>query len=239
MLSSNHFPSIPGVLSSTFSSGVPGGDHNSAYTQIENRKGEMQKTNLDGYFVDFDFIKQYGFKIIAGRSLSKEFGTDSSKAMIINETAAKMLGYHTPQEAVGRNFDQWGRQGKIIGVVKDFNYESLQQPIKPFTIRFESYGFGTISIKLSSARLPETIKAISNKWSQIIPIGPSNIISWISSLIRNTGRKINSEICFSTLPYWPFLYPALVCWASLHTVRFSVQRNRRSESVGCKCFEYR
>ncbi len=163
---------IPGVLSSTFSSGVPGGDHNSAYTQIENKKGEMQKTNLDGYFVDFDFIKQYGFKIVAGRALSKEFGTDSSKAMLINETAAKMLGYQTPQEAFGRNFDQWGRQGKIIGVVKDFNYESLQQNIKPFTMRFESWGFGTISIKLSSAKLPETIKAISDKWAQIIPNRP-------------------------------------------------------------------
>ena len=53
----------------------------------------MQKTNLDGYFVDFDFIKQYGFKIVAGRPFSKEFGTDSTQAMIINEAAAKMLGY--------------------------------------------------------------------------------------------------------------------------------------------------
>ncbi|HZZ75281.1 MAG TPA: ABC transporter permease, partial [Puia sp.] len=103
--------SIPGVLSSSFSSGVPGGNHNSAYTQVENSKGEMQKTNLDGFFVDYDFIKQFGFKLVAGRDLSKEYGTDTTQAMLINETAAKMLGYRTPQEAIGRNFKQWGRQG--------------------------------------------------------------------------------------------------------------------------------
>ncbi len=41
--------------------------------------------------------------------------------MIINESAVKMLGYHSPNEAIGRNFDQWGRKGQIIGVVKDFH----------------------------------------------------------------------------------------------------------------------
>ncbi len=107
-----------------------------------------------------------------GRSFSKEFGTDSSQAMIINEAAAKMLGYGTAQEAIGRNFDQWGRKGKVIGVVKDFHYESLQQQIKPFTMRFETFGLGTISIKLSSAKLPETIQAIAHKWSQVIPNRP-------------------------------------------------------------------
>jgi putative ABC transport system permease protein len=163
---------IPGVVSSTFSSGVPGGDHNSAYSQVENKKGEMQKTNLDGYFVDYDFIQQYGFKLAAGRSFSKAFGTDSTQAMIINEAATKLLGYSSPQEAIGRNFDQWGRKGKIIGVLKDFHYESLQQNIKPFTMRIESYGFGTISIKISASHLPETIKVIANKWSQIIPNRP-------------------------------------------------------------------
>ena len=163
---------IPGVLSSSFSSGVPGGDCNSAYTQMENSKGEMQKTNLDLYFVDFSFIPQFGFKMAAGRPFSKEFGTDTTQAMVINEAAAKMLGYPSPQEAVGRNFDQWGRKGKVIGVLKDFHYQSLQQHIKPLTMRYEPYGFGTVSIKIAANKLPETVKAIEKKWSQIIPNRP-------------------------------------------------------------------
>jgi len=164
--------SIPGVLSSSYSSSVPGSGNNSAYSQVQNKTGEMQKTNLDLYFVDYDYIKQYDLKVAAGRAFSKDFATDSTQAMMINESAAKLLGYASPQEAIGRNFDQWGRKGKIIGVLKDFHYKSLQQPIQPLTMRIEPSGFGTISIKVAAANLPSTLKAIEGKWNQIIPNRP-------------------------------------------------------------------
>ena len=163
---------IPGVLSSSYSSHVPGGGSNGAYSQIQNKAGEMQKTNLDLYFVDFDFINQYKFKVAAGRGFSTEFPTDSTQAMVINESAARSFGYTKPQEALGRDFDQWGRKGKIIGVLKDFHYKSLQQNIQPLVMRFEPWGLGMISIKVSTANLPSTIKAIGNKWKQIIPNRP-------------------------------------------------------------------
>ncbi|WP_153800068.1 ABC transporter permease [Foetidibacter luteolus] len=163
---------VPGVLSVCYSSHVPGNGNNSAYSQIQNKAGEMQKTNLDLYFVDFDFISQYKFKLVAGRAFSHEFLTDSTQAMVINESAAKSFGYISPQEAVGRNFDQWGRKGKIIGVLKDFNYKSLQQNIQPLVMRIEPFGFGMISIKVSGNKLAATIKAIRQKWNEAIPNRP-------------------------------------------------------------------
>ncbi|MES1215831.1 MAG: ABC transporter permease [Bacteroidota bacterium] len=164
--------SVPGVLSTTFSSHVPGGGSNSAYSEVENKKGEMQKSNLDLYFVDFDYVKQYDLKLAAGRTFSKEFATDSTQAMVINEAASKMLGYNTPQEAIGRKFDQWGRKGQIIGVLKDFHYKSLQSNIPPLVMRFEPWGLGMISIKVAAKNLPQTLKAIGDKWSQVIPNRP-------------------------------------------------------------------
>lgn len=164
--------SIPGVLSTTYSSSVPGSSNNSAYSKVQNKAGEMQKTNLDLYFVDFDYIKQYDLKVVAGRAFSRDFPTDSTQAMMINESAARILGYNTPQEAVGRNFDQWGRKGKIIGVLKDFHYKSLQQRIQPLTMRMERGGFSTISIKVSTVNIQSTIKAIEKKWRRIIPNRP-------------------------------------------------------------------
>src|SRR5215204_146645 len=164
--------SIPGVLSTTYSSHVPGGGSNSAYSQVENKKGEMQKSNLDLFFVDFDYIKQYDLKLAAGRGFSKDFATDSNRAMVIDEAASKMLGYSSPQEAVGRKFDQWGKKGQIIGVLKDFHYKSLQQNVPPLVMRFEPWGLGMISIKVSAANLPATLKAIGNNWSQFIPSRP-------------------------------------------------------------------
>lgn len=162
--------SVPGVLSTTYSSAVPGNDNfSSGYSQIQNKAGEMQKTNIDINFVDFDFIKQYGLTILAGRGFDPKFPSDTGTAMIMNETAAKMFGYNNTAEAVGRKFDQWGRQGTIIGIVKDFNYRGLQQGIAPMVMRIETWGWGTISAKVSSAKLPETIKAIESKWNKAIP----------------------------------------------------------------------
>jgi len=164
--------SVPGVRSTTYSSYVPGGGYNSAYSEVQNAKGEMQKTNLNLNFVDCDYVKQYDLQLAAGRAFSKDFATDSTQAMIINESAAKMLGYASPQQAIGRNFSQWGRQGKIIGVLKDFHYASLQQPIEPLTMRIDPGGFGMLSIKVAAINLPATIKAIENKWNTIIPNRP-------------------------------------------------------------------
>jgi len=163
--------SIPGVLSTASSSSVPGSSNNCAYSQVQNKAGEMQKTNLDLYFVDFDYIKQYDLQILAGRGFSKDFPTDSTQAMLINESAARLLGYQSPQEAVGRDFKQWGRQGKIIGVLKDFHYKSLQQKISPLTMRTEPW-MGMISIKVSTHNLQQTIRAIEKKWNEVIPNRP-------------------------------------------------------------------
>jgi len=164
--------SIPGVLSTTYSSNVPGGGYVSSYSEVENKTGEMQKCTLDNYFVDFDFIRQFDLKIIAGRAFLKGYSTDSTQAMIINESAVAMLGYTSPQQALGRKFDQNGRQGTIIGVVKNFNYMSLRDNIRPFNLRIEPYGFGTISIKVATANLPATIKAIESSWNHTIPNRP-------------------------------------------------------------------
>jgi len=164
--------SIPRVISTSFSSSVPGNGNSTAYSKLENKSGDMQTASLDIYFVDFDFIRQYQMKIIAGRSFSKQFATDTTEAMVINESTAKLLGYSSPEQAIGKNFDQWGRKGKIIGVIKDFHYQSLQQAISPLTMRIEPQGYQMLSIKVSSNNLPSTIKSIEQKWNQFIPDRP-------------------------------------------------------------------
>ena len=73
---------IPGVLSSVYSYSVPGGDYISSYSEMENAKGETQKTTLNVYLIDYDYINQYKLKLVAGRNFSKDFGTDATQAMI-------------------------------------------------------------------------------------------------------------------------------------------------------------
>ncbi len=163
---------LPNVKSVSMSSSVPGGGNMGAYSKIQNVKGEMQIANLDLYFVDFDYLKQYDIKMAAGRMFSREFMTDTTHAMILNEAAVKNFGYRSPQDAVGRDFNQWGREGKIIGVMKDFHFKSLQQEIKPLSMRIEPNGCALISIKVSGDNLPGTISSIENKWNSLIPARP-------------------------------------------------------------------
>ncbi len=163
---------LPGIISTTMSSSVPGGGNPGAYSEIENKKGDLQIANLDLYFVDWDYLNQYKIKMAAGRSFSRDFQTDTTQAMVLNEAAVKMFGYSSPAQAVGRRFKQWGREGKIIGVMKDFHFHSLQQDIKPLSMRIEPNGCDLVSVNVSATHLPATIAAIENKWKVLIPTRP-------------------------------------------------------------------
>jgi putative ABC transport system permease protein len=163
---------LPNVVSASLSSDIPGGERASEYIQVESKKGEMQTANLDMYLADFDFVPQYGMKLVAGRSFSPDFGTDSSKAMILNESAVRTFGYTSPQEAIGKRFSRASTAGTIIGVVKDFHFRSLQEQIKPLGIAAEPDAWRYVSIKVNAAHLPATITAIESKWKQIIPNRP-------------------------------------------------------------------
>ena len=163
---------IARVKSTAMSSSVPGGGNPGAYSEIENIKGDLQIANLDLYFVDWSYIPQFKIKMVAGRAFSRDFGTDTTQAMVLNEAAVKMFGYSSPQQAVGRRFKQWGREGKIIGVMKDFHFRSLQEPIKPLSMRIEPDGCDLVSANIAAADLPATVAAIESKWKTLIPNRP-------------------------------------------------------------------
>jgi putative ABC transport system permease protein len=167
---------LPGVMSVAMSSHTPGSGAMNAYSIIQNQKGEMQVCSPDLFFVDFDYIPQYQLKLVAGRVFSRAFGADTTQSMVLNEAGVRMLGYHKPQDAVGRDFSQWGRKGKIIGVVKDFHYEGLQDSIRPLSLRIEPGGCSQVSVKVSTSNLKGTIASIEKVWHRTIPYRPFSYI---------------------------------------------------------------
>src|SRR6202035_2471581 len=82
---------IPNVKGVTFSSNAPGTSPDNWYLKIANPKGDMQGANLNTYVVDFSYFQQYGIRLAAGRAFSNSFSTDSAKAMVLNEAAARSL----------------------------------------------------------------------------------------------------------------------------------------------------
>lgn len=198
----NAVASLPHVKATTFSGSVPGGGNPGAYSQVENVKGEMQIANLDLYFVDFAYIPAYKMKMVAGRAFAKEFGTDTTQAMILNETGVKMFGYSSPKQIIGKKFDQWGRKGVVIGVVQDFNFRSLQQEVKPLSLRMEPERSGLLTVEIETTDLPNSIAKIESKWKELIPKWPFDyyfLDERFDSQYRSEERFGNLFLNFSIL----------------------------------------
>lgn len=216
------------MLSSCAASGAPGNGYTSAYTTLENRKGEMQQMNIDTYFVDFNFIQQYGLKVLAGRAFDGSYPTDTARAMVLNESAARMLGYQDPQTAIGRNFDQWGRQGKIIGVIRDFNYKSLRESIPPMVMRVEPWAWVVISAKVSAKDLPATLAAMEKNWNRLIPNRPFEY----KFVDADFNAKYSSEAGFGRLfLYFAALAIFISCLGVLGLAAYSAIQRRKEIGV--------
>jgi putative ABC transport system permease protein len=168
----NEFEKDPNVLSICASRAVPGNFFPNAGTEIENADGVMIPHSPAIYEIDPDFLSFYNIKVLAGRSFSYAHYSDSIEALIINNAAAKLWGYNNPEDIIGKKFDQWGKTGKVIGVVNDFNYLSLHSAVEPLTLRFEPYSMAKFSLKISTDNIPLTIKSIEEKWQELIPQRP-------------------------------------------------------------------
>lgn len=171
----NEFKNIPNVRSVSFSSGIPGGNTQGAYSQLENKQGELQAANLDMFSIDFDFLNQFQIKPIAGRGFSKDMLTDSSHALIVNEVVVKNFGYSSPEEIIGKKYNQWGKSGVIVGVIKNFHYRSLKSDISPLVFRVAAPDdFSVLTVNVKSDNMPATIAALENKWNKLMPQRPFN-----------------------------------------------------------------
>ena len=87
--------------------------------------------------------------------------------------AAKLYGYTKPADAVGKKFDQWGRKGTIIGVVKDFNFRSLHQAVEPLTLRYGyPYNLNRISVSIKGNDVQATLARLRKTWDKMVPQRP-------------------------------------------------------------------
>jgi len=168
----NEMEAIPGVSSVAFSRSVPGSHFPNAYTTLEMADGEMVGQAQPIFQVGLDFIDHYNLELAAGRTYSRDFPSDSTQALVVNEAAARQYGYANPEDIIGKKFDQWGRAGEVIGVVKDFNYISLHASIEPLTLPFEAYASRYVSVKLTGDDIPATLAGLEGVWNQLVPQRP-------------------------------------------------------------------
>lgn len=138
--------------------------------------------NDDGEFnaqyailIDENFINTFQLNIIEGRNVSKAFPTDENEAFLINETAVKSFGWKTPKLAIGKKINWAGEKfGKVVGVVKDFNYTSLHEELKPLVMHIFPGMRNSITIRINAKNTQDAISSIENKWKNMFPGIPFN-----------------------------------------------------------------
>jgi putative ABC transport system permease protein len=163
---------LPGVLNATLSSFLPTGDRR--WINYIGTKSNNIETQY--WPVDEDYLSTMGMQLAEGRDFSKQLSTDSS-GMVINETAAKMLGF--PEDALNKKVYYGGAEKEyhIIGILKDFNFSSLRDNIDPvvmmmmtpFERRKEGDEADNLIVRVSSPDLPVLLEEVGSKWKGLSP----------------------------------------------------------------------
>ncbi|MCB0609851.1 MAG: ABC transporter permease [Lewinellaceae bacterium] len=144
----------------------------------ESRLGEDVCVSMQNWRVDEDYVPTLGLEMAAGRNFSRDFPTDST-GLIINETAAKLYGFDEPIGQILYVPDDFGEGGPhmvpyhVIGVVKDFHYESMRQNIRALCL-IQGRSSGAVSIKLNSGDAASAVAAAERNWKTMAPGQPFN-----------------------------------------------------------------
>ena len=178
--------------------------------------------------VDHDYIPTFKMEMVAGRNFSREIRTDSTKAFVLNETAAQRIGWKTPEEAIDQGFKYGGRSGQIVGVVKDFHFESLHQEISPIVILLSSTSLSQISIRINSSNIPQTMSFLQGIWSEMRPEYPFSYYF----IDENFDQLYRSEENLSRIfSYFAFLSIFIGCLGLFGLASYTAERRTKEIAV--------
>ncbi|HBH84697.1 MAG: hypothetical protein A2X05_12180 [Bacteroidetes bacterium GWE2_41_25] len=164
---------IPGVLNIASSTAVPGRNNNNNGYGIEGRKDEsfLLMTN----WIDYDYIDTYGMTITDGRNFNESYTTDQ-EACLVNESTIKDFNITDISQTRFLQPRDSGRYDyrQITGVVKNFNFESLRNPIQPYIFQFkrDEILWGYLTVKLNGQNIAQTINEIEKVWQEYLTDDP-------------------------------------------------------------------
>jgi putative ABC transport system permease protein len=137
--------------------------------------------------IDEQFIPAYKIELVAGRNFYENISNDFG--YIINESAAKKIGWKSPEEALGQIIEYGYRKGSVIGVVRDFHYESLHNPISPIIMYYDPYDFNLVSIRISPAERNKTLAFIEKTWQEYNNADYSFTYEYLTDRYRNLYKS--------------------------------------------------
>ena len=226
----NDMKANPVVQSVTASTSVPGAEvGGSSSYYLKNSMAGKRCRNLG---VDKNFIPAYGLEVIAGRNFTNDQPAVDTNIMVnilLNETAAKIFGFNKPADVVGQYIDGSGFHCKVIGVVKDYHQESLQNSFDPIVFYpEEERNFGNFSLKFNTTNLPAFMDFVKQKWNNYYPQSPFRFFF----LDERFNAQYKSDRLFATV-LWLFTAIAIsiACLGLFGLSLFTIAKRNKEISI--------
>jgi putative ABC transport system permease protein len=194
-------------------------------------KPEDKKIFISIHSVDFDYQKIFDIKMAQGRFFSRDYPTDISDGIIVNETAAKIMGMEFP---IGQRISCWipydpQRSGAIIGVAKDFHFRSLHEKINPLVLVIAPGWFTDVYIRIKPENVPETLGFLEKTLRELAPDFPFEY-SFLDEDIDNlykTEWRIGNLVRYGT-----FLAIFIACLGLFGLASFTAEK--RTKEIGIR-----
>ena len=215
---------IPGIVnaSSTGHTIVAGGSWTTGLSwEGKDPEANIQFGNMGVYY---DFIETLDIEIKEGRSFSKAFGNEENN-LIVNEAAIKVMGLEDP---IGKVIDKWGQKTTIVGVVKDFNFQSLHEAITPMFIELNPEYLMAVATRIEVGKEKETIAALETFYRKN---NPGYALDY-TFLDTEFAAQYEAEARISLLArYFAGLAIIISCLGLFGLVAFSAQRRKKEIGI--------
>lgn len=164
---------LPVVASVGRADASPGEAIGKLLFQVEDAEGKMVDRGVDLYSADYDFVPALGMEIVNGRNFSKDNPSDTTYAMLVNESMVSRMGWKDP---IGKKFVVGGGgpapiEKRVVGIVKDYNQNSLYDAIEPLAILLQPE-VNYLFVRLHPGNIQSSLKELSNAWQQTFPNNP-------------------------------------------------------------------
>jgi putative ABC transport system permease protein len=176
--------------------------------------------------VGYDFAKTMNLQLQSGRDFSKDFATDST-AFLVNETAIKKIGLTNP---VGQTIAWGNHKGTVIGVLKDFHFNSLHQTIEPLIMRLdENWNWGTILVRIKAGKTKDAIAQLQKICKELNPKFP---FTYQFSDLEYARRYASEAVVSKLANIFAFLAIFISCLGLFGLATFTTQQ--RTKEIGVR-----
>jgi len=175
--------------------------------------------------VGYDFVRSMKLTLVKGRDYSKDFATDST-GYLINEAALARIGYKNP---IGQPLTFWGKKGTIIGILKDFHFNSLHEEIKPLVIHFgEKEGYGNAVIRTQPGQTKHALASLQKVYKEL---NPNFAFEYNFSDAEYQALYQNEQVVGKLSDGFAFLAIFISCLGLLGLAMFTVEQRFKETGI--------